>query len=40
MNNYKRQRQNFTGGVGPQGAEKHVTEIVDILWLFFYRELR
>jgi cytochrome c556 len=30
MQNYKGQRENFTGSVGPQGAAKHVTESVDI----------
>jgi hypothetical protein len=30
MENYKGRRANFTGSVGPQGAAKHVTEIVDI----------
>jgi hypothetical protein len=39
MNNYKGQRENFTGGVGPQGAAKEVTEIVDVFELFFNSEL-
>jgi hypothetical protein len=30
MNNYKRQRENFTSSVGPQGSAKQVAEIVDI----------
>jgi hypothetical protein len=30
MQNYKGQRVNFTGSVGPQGAAKGVMEIVDI----------
>jgi hypothetical protein len=38
MNNYKGQRQNFMGSVGPQGAAKQVTEIVDFFQLFFNRE--
>jgi hypothetical protein len=39
MNSYKRQRENFMGSVGPQGAAKEVTEIVDVFELFFNREL-
>jgi hypothetical protein len=39
MENYKGQRENFTGSVGPQGSAKDVTEIVDIFELFFSREL-
>jgi hypothetical protein len=39
MNNYKGQRENFTGGVGPQGAAKEATEIVDIFKLFLNSEL-
>jgi hypothetical protein len=35
MNNYKGQRENFTGSVGLQ----HVTEIVDVFQLLFSREL-
>jgi cytochrome c556 len=34
MQNYKEKRENFTGNVGPQGAAKHVTEIVVILNCF------
>jgi hypothetical protein len=34
MQNYKGQRENFTGSVGPQVAAKHVTEIVVILNCF------
>jgi cytochrome c556 len=34
MENYKGQKENFTGNVGPQGAAKHVTEIVDIFYCF------
>jgi hypothetical protein len=30
MENYKRQRDNFMGSVGLQGAAKNVTETVDI----------
>jgi hypothetical protein len=30
MENYKGQKENFMGSVGPQGAAKLVTEIVDI----------
>jgi hypothetical protein len=30
LQNYKGQRENFTGSVGPQGAAKRVMEIVDI----------
>jgi hypothetical protein len=30
MEYYKGQRENFMGSVGPQGAAKHITEIVDI----------
>jgi hypothetical protein len=30
MENCKRQWENFTGSVGPQGAAKDVMEIVDI----------
>jgi hypothetical protein len=29
MNNYKGQRENFIGSVGPHGAAKEVTEIVN-----------
>jgi hypothetical protein len=29
MNNYKGQRENFTGSVRPQGAANQVTEIAD-----------
>jgi hypothetical protein len=39
MNNYKGQRKNFMGSVGPQGAAKEVTEIVDVFDLFFNSEL-
>jgi hypothetical protein len=39
MNNYKGQRKNFTGIVGPQGAAKEVTEIVGIFELFFNSKL-
>jgi hypothetical protein len=39
MQNYKGQRENFTGSVGPQGAAKGVMEIVDIFELFFSKEL-
>jgi hypothetical protein len=39
MKNYKGQRENFTGSVGPQGAAKHVMEIVDVFELFFSKEL-
>jgi hypothetical protein len=39
MENYKGQRENFTGSVGPQEAAKHFTEIVDVLEVFFSREL-
>jgi hypothetical protein len=39
MSNYKGQREHFTGSVGPQGAAKEVTEIVDIFELFFNSEL-
>jgi hypothetical protein len=39
MKNYKGQRKNFTGSVGPQGAAKDVMEIVDIFQLFFSKEL-
>jgi hypothetical protein len=39
MNNYKGQMENFKGSVGPQGAAEEVTEIVDILKLFFNSEL-
>jgi hypothetical protein len=31
--------ENFTGSVGPQGAAKEVTEIVDVFKLFFNSEL-
>jgi hypothetical protein len=34
MKNYKGQKENFMGSVGPQGAAKHVTEIVDVLKCF------
>jgi hypothetical protein len=34
MQNYKRQRENFEGSVGPRGAAKHVTEIVDSFYCF------
>jgi hypothetical protein len=30
MQNYKEQRENFMGSVGPQGPAKDVMEIVDI----------
>jgi hypothetical protein len=30
MENYKGQRENIMGNIGPQGAAKHVAEIVDI----------
>jgi hypothetical protein len=40
MNNYKRQRENFTSSVGPQGAAKQVTEIVDVFKLFPTRNLQ
>jgi hypothetical protein len=30
VENYKGQRENFTGNVGPQGAAKLVTQIVDV----------
>lgn len=30
MEHYKGRREHFTGSVGPQGAAKHVTQIVDI----------
>jgi hypothetical protein len=30
INNYKVQRENFTGSVGPQGVAKHVTEVVNV----------
>jgi hypothetical protein len=39
MDNYKGQRENFTGSVGPQGAAKEVTEIVDVFELFFNSEV-
>jgi hypothetical protein len=39
MNNYKGQRENFTGSVGPQDAAKEVTEIVEVFELFFNSEL-
>jgi hypothetical protein len=39
MNNYKGQRENFTGIVGPQGVAKEVTDIVDVFELFFNSEL-
>jgi hypothetical protein len=39
MNNYKGQRKNFTGSVGPQGAADEVTEIVDVFKLFVNSEL-
>jgi hypothetical protein len=35
MNSHKGQRKKFTGIVGPQGAVKQVTEIVDVFKLFF-----
>jgi hypothetical protein len=35
MNNYMGQRKNFMGSVGPQGAAKQVTYIVDVLELFY-----
>jgi cytochrome c556 len=34
MQNYKGQRENFTGSAGPQVATKHVTKIVVILNCF------
>jgi hypothetical protein len=39
MQNYKGQRENFTGTVGAQGPAKGVMEIVDIIELFFIKEL-
>ncbi|PNF32813.1 hypothetical protein B7P43_G04498 [Cryptotermes secundus] len=39
MENYRGQREHFTGSVGPQGPGKDVTEIVDVLKLFFDKEL-
>jgi hypothetical protein len=39
MQNYKRQRKNVMGSVGPQGAAKHVTDIVDIFGLLFSKEV-
>jgi hypothetical protein len=39
MENYREQREKFMGSVGPQGAAEHITEIVDILKLFFSKEL-
>jgi hypothetical protein len=39
MQNYKGQRENFTGSVGPQGAAKGDMEIVHIFQLFFSKEL-
>jgi hypothetical protein len=38
MNHYKGQRENVTSSAGPQGAEKQVTEIVDVFELFFNGE--
>jgi hypothetical protein len=34
---YRGQRKNFMGSVGPKGAAKQVTEIVDVFELFFNR---
>jgi hypothetical protein len=39
MENYKGQRENFTGNVGSQGAAKLVMEIMDVFELFFSKEL-
>jgi hypothetical protein len=39
MENCTWQRENFTGGVGPQGAAKHVMEIVEVFELFSSKEL-
>jgi hypothetical protein len=40
MNNYKEQRENFTGSVGPQGATKQVTGIVDVFEFFLTQSER
>ncbi|XP_023724900.1 piggyBac transposable element-derived protein 4-like [Cryptotermes secundus] len=39
MQNYRGQREHFTGSVGAQGPAKDVTEIVDVFELFFNKEL-
>jgi hypothetical protein len=39
MNNYKGQKENFMGSVGPQRAAKQATDIVDVFKLFFNSEL-
>jgi hypothetical protein len=39
MENYKGQRENSTSIVRPQGAAKHLTEIVDFFQLLFNKEL-
>jgi hypothetical protein len=39
MNNYKGQRENFMGSVGPQGAEKRGDRNCDVFELFFNSEL-
>ena len=39
MENYRGQREHFTGSVGAQGPAKDVTEIVDVFELFFDKEL-
>jgi hypothetical protein len=37
MENYEGRRENFTGSVGPQGAAKHVMEIVDFFNCFLVK---
>ncbi|PNF24933.1 hypothetical protein B7P43_G09365 [Cryptotermes secundus] len=39
MQNYRGQREHFTGSVGAQGPSKDLTEIVDVFKLFFDKEL-
>jgi hypothetical protein len=39
MENYRGQRENFTGCVGPQGAAVNAMEIVDVFELFFNKEI-
>jgi hypothetical protein len=35
MNNYKGQRENFSGSIGTQSAGKDVTEVLDVFKFFF-----